>query len=124
MPSELHGRVVESVWTSYCGLAIQFADGTVALYKAEGDCCAYAWIEHAEIYDFKGPIISAVAAGSSVLQELKNEYLDQEFITFRTEYGRLIIDLRVSHNGAYGGSLNYCGLSHGLSPSSSWKEVA
>ena len=122
------GRVVETAWYSVdqLHLAIQFADGDVALFTTDGDCCATAWIEHAEAFDFKGPLLRVESSGVDRPPALQADYdvLDQEqFIMFATERGRLIVDLRTSHNGYYGGLLTFGGNLPNLPPGD-WMEVS
>lgn len=104
------GKRVESVWLSQdrTALALLFEDNTARVWHAEGDCCANSWIEDVQIFGFKGELLEAGSdpdrPGSS---EDKDEFdvLDINFYCFKTPYGRLLIELRTSHNGYYGGHL-------------------
>lgn len=125
LDTSIIGRVVESIWREINGqsIAIVFADSSIARFSAQGDCCANAWVEHVEVYDFKGPLLSAESTGFSNPSELQEDHdvLDQEFITFKTERGRMIVDLRTSHKGYYGGYLSF---SHCKRlPEGEWREV-
>jgi hypothetical protein len=114
---EVIGRVVESVWISKdrYQLALVFADGTCHIWFTNfegsiGNDCR-CWIEHIDNFDFKGTIRGAMLSGGSHREASEDEdsdhdVHDQHFITMTTDRGRLIIDLRVQHNGYYGGSLD------------------
>lgn len=106
------GRVVESVWVSRdrYELAMVFADGSCHVWFTNmdgsiGNDCE-CWIEHVDNFDFKGTIRGAMTSKGTI-ESLAPPGVDtdQEFITFHTERGRLIIDLRTRDNGYYGGSL-------------------
>lgn len=86
--------------------------------KPEGDCCAVAWIEHVEgaadllrgqitrvpdLYDDASDISEKTPRDDRHCDEA----LDQYMYTFTTTAGRCDIELRCSHNGYYGGWLEW-----------------
>lgn len=105
--ADICGRQIDSVWLNDRSdrLVFVFVDGTQAGFYSDGDCCSHSWIEGIELYGFKGKLLSVESGGFSSREISGGDYEDQEFITFKTEKGRLIIDLRTGHNGYYGGSL-------------------
>jgi hypothetical protein len=106
------GKVVESVrlCPARDALAIVFDDNTSYVLVAEGDCCANAWIEAVESFGFKGRFLGI---SSPPDREDKSgddptspgDVLDINFYDFRTDHGRLLVELRTSHNGYYSGRL-------------------
>ncbi len=113
-PGHTHiGRVVESVWlrTDRKGLAFVFADGTqhVMIADDHADNLASAWIEHVDDFGFKGRFLGVGNAPDredrTVEQHTAHDVLDVNFYDFRTESGRLLVELRTSSNGYYSGSL-------------------
>lgn len=109
LPSPV-GKRVESVWLSRdrTALALLFEDNTTRVWRAWGDCCATAWIEDVQSFGFKGELLEFASDPDrpwvSKYDE-KDNVLDINFYCFKTPYGRLLIELRCSHNGFYGGYL-------------------
>lgn len=123
--SKRQGSVVESVWLrdDKRGLAIVFADATQAVFEAEGDCCADAWIEAVEGFDFKGRFLgcgNAPDREDSSKESGAYDVLDINFYDFRTERGRLLVELRTSHNGYYAG---YLTPRESIEIGENWKQV-
>lgn len=109
-PRDVVGRVVESVWVhaDRCRMALVFADGAQAVWRAQGDCCADSWIEDVQSLGFKGTVLTAgrdPTREDTDVQVSPGGYLDTNFLCLTTERGRLLIELRTRHNGYYGGSL-------------------
>lgn len=104
------GRVVESVWlrNDRRAMAFVFADGESIGWEAEGYCCADAWIEAIDDLGFKGPLLEFGHDPDKQDSSTENadfDVLDINFYCAKTERGRLLIELRTSHNGYYGGYL-------------------
>lgn len=106
---DLIGKRIESIWliADRTAFALGFADGTFAGFFAEGDCCSTVWIEGFELYGFKGMLTSVVGSEERSRNAFGGYFDNDCFVTFTTERGRLIIDLRTDHGsgGAYGGYL-------------------
>lgn len=119
------GQVIESVWLRNDKEAIGFvfADGSQRVLIAEGDCCAHAWIESVDDFGFKGRFLGVGNApdradNSTELSE--DDVLDINFYDFRTETGRLLVELRTSHNGFYSG---YLTAASDVEIGADWKQV-
>lgn len=81
-------------------------DGNVITYFAEGDCCAIAWI--AGVSGMVEPpftILNARLASYTSKERASFEVLDTGTYLIYTDKGTIAVELRVSHNGYYGGSL-------------------
>jgi hypothetical protein len=94
-----------------CLLTFSFTGGSVAQYRAVGDCCSHSWIEHLETpNEFEGRRIVAVE-DVDVVPQPENDPEEYEYIrvyktVFRLDNGEAITaEYRNSSNGYYGGWL-------------------
>ena len=102
------GLVVESVWREVDREYIKFVftDGSILYLETYGDCCSSTWIENIDNFGFKGEILTIEEDNGPVVENHPDhDCLKTYFLTFKTGYGRLLIDFRNSSNGHYGGSL-------------------
>lgn len=105
------GKVVESVWIRKDreAIALVFTDGTQHHMRAEDeDGYAVCWIEAIDDLGFKGRFLGVGAAPDrehSTAEQPSGEVLEINFYDFRTEHGRLLVELRSSSNGYYSGKL-------------------
>lgn len=81
--------------------------GTISL-ECKGDCCAYAWIEDVTGLEnlIDATILNVEAKYLSGERDSDSDVSDSGFYTFHTSKGYFDIELRVSHNGYYGGHIN------------------
>ena len=81
-------------------------DDRCVTLEGEGECCASCWIEHADGIDPIGATISEITVGGwKVLSDEDMEVSEQGFYVIRTDKGDITLDLRLNHNGYYGGEL-------------------
>jgi len=82
--------------------SIQFSDGTIAKFNAEGDCCSYSFIESIDNDELRGEIVSIEDI------ELDCEGADDPYTSYYglkiiTNKGHCVVDYRNENNGYYGG---------------------
>lgn len=106
------GKTIESVWlrNDRARIAFVFADGTRCAFRAEADGGGLAWIEDVTDLGFKGTFLGVGGATDHDDQlnkagEAENFVINTNFYDFRTEHGRLLVELRTAHNGYYNGLL-------------------
>ena len=102
----LEGRTLTGVRKSEDGerLVLSFDDGDET-WEAEGDCCANAWVESINIMATLPAVLTGREERELDAQEVDHEVLDVCFYSLRTSTGHVDIELRVGHNGYYGGWL-------------------
>lgn len=87
-------------------ILIVFADGQRFLLDGIGYCCASCWIEHVDGIDPIGATITGVIDnGWSVMEDYTEEVDEKGLYALETDRGVIQIDMRLSHNGYYGGEL-------------------
>lgn len=108
--NKLIGKTV--IRATYDGDSIYLDCGADGIYKLEpeGDCCASCYIEHvAGSNAFPGTILNVLSVGSSTEAE---DYDNGEGVSsswghlFVTDKGHCTVEMRVTHNGYYGGWCN------------------
>lgn len=83
------------------------------IYQAEGDCCSHAYIEHISGLEFllDATVLEVEDKGWTDITDTEegkdHECLNQCFWTVKTNKGYFDLELRLSHNGYYGGWLYY-----------------
>jgi len=102
-------------WT----LVFRTVDGKYFRFDTGKDCCNSVWFNHINGVDILGEGNSFdLLRGAQVLEvEAKDferqsseedyEVVDDAFITIRTDRGYIDIEVRNSHNGYYGGTIEY-----------------
>lgn len=91
-------------------LRAKFAHGRKGRAEAWGDCCASVWFEHIEITNALGGVVLAVLEKGWDDYTKPFEYGDVEevcFWTIITDKGTVDIETRLSHNGYYGGYVDW-----------------
>lgn len=101
-------------------LVFRTVDGKFFRFNTGNDCCNSVWFNHINGVDILGTGNSFdLLRGAQVLEvESKDferlintddayECIDDAFITIRTDRGYIDLEVRNSHNGYYGGSINY-----------------
>ena len=97
--------------TIHAGDVFLDTDAGVYVLVPEGDCCAHCFIEHVEGAEFlQDATITAVqdVESGAVYQasdENGQEAVEQWGHLFTTDKGHVRLDMRVEHNGYYGGWL-------------------
>lgn len=120
------GKIVESVWIRQDreSLAIVFTDGTQHHMRAEDeDGYARCWIEAVDDLGFKGRFLGLGPADreNSSTERPNGNVLDINFYAFRTEHGRMLVELRSESNGYYLGRL--VGGGSGEIDSTNWRQI-
>lgn len=125
----LVGKTVDAVYyhAGNSVLAMVTADGEVHGFSAYGDCCANAYFEAPEQAGFDQIIGHEVTAcderggGTFEGDDVAN---DVTFYSIKTARGVADVELRVSHNGYYGGDVAPTKVdASGIKPPS-WKLLA
>lgn len=103
----LVGHVVESVHPGKETCVIETTKGTFLL-GADGDCCSSSWFEHIDDDGVAGGTVTAVEDsgapdGWADPGQGDHECLQFYFTTIKTTKGRLLLEMRNSSNGYYGG---------------------
>jgi hypothetical protein len=108
----LAGRELRSAYTLDGGHKLHLiTDEGAFVYESEGDCCAHAWVESVNAIAELPATIMGVESGNAETEE-EGDYgdvLDICFYSIRTTRGHVDVELRISHNGYYGGWLNFLG---------------
>jgi hypothetical protein len=105
----IEGHVLERLEWDDSGVTLTL-DGVKHYWGAEGDCCASAWVEDVNPYATELPAkVTAVEGRWSIDGEHGDAVEDTGFFSIRTERGHIDVELRVNHNGYYGGQLDYRG---------------
>lgn len=109
---DMVGDLVVDVRTSGHGsfLLIVIEGGGAHLFEAYGDCCAHAYVEAINaIAELPARITGWECRSSERGVGDWGNVMDVHFYELQTDRGVVQIELRVSHNGYYGGSLEYVG---------------
>lgn len=79
------------------------------VYEAWGDCCNSVWFEHADDPDvfLNATVLDVDSHGFEVLEDDDFYVLEHWFIKVKTTLGYCNIELRNSHNGYYGGYVEF-----------------
>jgi hypothetical protein len=101
-------------------LVFRTVDGKFFRFNTGNDCCNSVWFNHVTGVDILGDGNSFdLLRGAQVLEvESKDferqvddedayECIDDAFITIRTDRGYIDLEVRNSHNGYYGGHIDY-----------------
>ncbi len=90
-------------------LRVTTTDGKRHRFWPTGDCCAQCWIEATEGLDLMegATVLSGEDKEWTDMTSEDYDVLEQGFYSMHTDRGTLDLELRVSHNGYYGGSLEY-----------------
>lgn len=89
------------------------------LFETYGDCCSHSWVEHFDQVKESSVILGfkEIEVPPSYCQEAKptaTEFYEEEvsyyFYEILTDKGSLMIEMRNSSNGYYGGDLCFQGL--------------
>lgn len=94
-------------------MAFKAGESTV-LFKAEGNCCSYSWVEHFDVVPAGETITGVVAKEVTELQpegynketNSYDECIQQYFYEIKTDKGSYTIEMRNESNGYYGGYFN------------------
>lgn len=100
----LEGRVIQGVTSTTGGVRIDTDAGPVRL-RAVADCCAHAWVEAVECCELPARFQSWDPKPTATTEHEYGDVLDIGFYDLVTDKGHCSIELRVSHNGYYGGVL-------------------
>ncbi len=106
--SDLVGRTIVEVRRSADDYSICLVDSTgeAHYFVAEGECCAHAYVEAVESPEFLLGRVTAVSEDDAPRQSGgSDDALDVTFYRLSTAAGTCTIELRVEHNGYYGGCL-------------------
>ena len=79
-------------------------------YRAEGDCCAHAYIlspDKADVESIIGHRVIQVESSDFTSVEDEYETVDTEFISIKTQFADLDLEMRTEHNGYYGGWVQF-----------------
>lgn len=130
---ELVGREITSVWQRNDGteLLLFFVEGQTMMLTAEGDCCANAYIESVDTPEWMIGVVTRTEArdatdASGVSGETASgDVLDVTFYEISTKRGTCVIELRVEHNGYYGGTIDGSSVDVNLPLEfNKWKQLA
>jgi hypothetical protein len=109
---ELIGKTVTNILIEKTGESIIFkTDSGDVKYSAEGDCCAYCWID--SLIDVSNLInagqITKIEDGylDNSHERYEDEVEDNECHDIYTDKGVCKLIYKVSHNGYYGGWLSH-----------------
>ena len=77
------------------------------VYRAEGDCCAHCWVESVNGVS-GGIVLDTEDKGWQVTSDNDEDAVNETgFWTLKTTSGYIDIETRLSHNGYYGGTIEY-----------------
>jgi len=101
--------------TEHGSVTITFANGQKLVGRAEGDCCAYAFIKDSDgMLGLVGKVLDKVESGyddsgnNRETVEEEYEYIDTFTEVLSTTDGHdAILNCAVSHNGYYGGWIEW-----------------
>ena len=107
--------VANDKWT----LVFRTTEGRYHRFNTGNDCCNSVWFNHVNGVDILGKGNSFdLLRGATVLEveakdferqadEAEYEVIDDAFVTIRTDRGYIDLEVRNSHNGYYGGTIEY-----------------
>lgn len=76
------------------------------ILDGEGDCCASCWIENIDGLIVPGAkIVDVTCGGWSTIKDSDCDVEESGFYVIKTDKGDIQVDMRLSHNGYYGGWL-------------------
>jgi len=103
------GKTLIAVEQNAYALILVTQDGKRHTFTPEGDCCAHCWIESAQGFDdLIGQVIRSAEDKAWIdLDSEGFDVLEQGFFSLYCDKGAADIELRVSHNGYYGGYFVY-----------------
>ncbi len=104
---DLVGLVVRDARYDKDNIYLNLVDGTCVALMPEGDCCANCFIEHVSIaYALTDAVIASVENIDGERKE-DDSGVDEDWgHRITTNKGVCSIEMRVTHNGYYGGCLN------------------
>ena len=101
-------------------LSFRTATGDKIYFVTRGDCCNAVWVNHISGVDIiagetpfdllRGAVVTAVEdkGWTGDREDVEgHEYVSDGFYTITTDRGYIDIEIRNSHNGYYGGSVDY-----------------
>lgn len=113
MFGELIGQVVSDLQLSDNGSTLIIRTNRYKYtFRAEGDCCAVAYVlppEEEDLKAFYGNEVVQAKTGEYSSQTLDYGQVDTEFYHLRTHGGDITLELRTEHNGYYCGWLTMMG---------------
>lgn len=107
---EIVGKRIIAVHLGDDGSWIYFTDSenNVYGYKADGDCCAQAYIESVNgEAALIGTVVEVQENSINLSRVYGDDVIDATFYHISTNAGAATIELRISHNGYYGGTLEF-----------------
>jgi hypothetical protein len=105
---KLYGWMVEEAFYDKENIYLSLSGGQKVMLEPRGQCCAYCFIQHVSGADaLKNGVILEVETIDGAHEEISDyEVADSWGHRIRTDKGICSIEMRVEHNGYYGGSLN------------------
>jgi hypothetical protein len=107
---ELIGKTVYAVYKNEDGTILMFeTDSGDLAFITEPDCCNSVWFEHLDnVSAFDGAqVLDVDHVNGEEIYTNDWEVLENWFIKIKTTKGYCTIEVRNSHNGYYGGSVEY-----------------
>ncbi len=108
---ELVGKNIVSIHLNSASDIVYFTDseGKIYSYEARGDCCSTAYIEHINNVEFALGIVRSInrAVVNINSDEDSCDCLDAYYYNISTDKGTATLEMRLSHNGYYGGWLEF-----------------
>lgn len=107
-------RIVSHSGTDGCDRFTIETDRGTFVVVAEGDCCSNSWFENIDDAGVVGGLVTRVESsdppsGFEMPEWSGPDYIACYFTTIMTSKGRLLLEMRNSSNGYYGG---YYGVSY------------
>ena len=104
---ELVGLTVEAAYKHEDNIYLALLDGRIVRLRPEGDCCAWCYIAGATLTDALTVATVTSVEDLEMVQEDRSygDAIDTWGHRIHTTRGTCTFDMRVEHNGYYGGTL-------------------
>lgn len=119
---KLIGKRIDALYMAGPDLVLLHDDGDFSVLTPEGDGCLRATINHISGAYLAPCVITGIVEKEGRTEHDNNgDQVDTGFYSLATDKGFLDIELRVEHNGYYGGELRLRGSNYfGLVDQSKW----